>query len=169
MEKNIMIREIKSDEKERYDHFFMKGLILDEEKFRIAPNDVIGEPFPTKNTSDSFTIGSYVDNELAGIVSFEREGSNREKIRHKGTLFRMYVATNFRGHGIAKKLIEELLQRVKSIDIEQINLTVISNNTNAKTLYEKFGFIAYSSEPNAVKWKNKYFTEDSMKLIIKPL
>ena len=77
----------------------------------------------------------------------------------------MYVSRDFRGKGIAKLLIEKLIERVKLIsDIEQINLTVISNNANAKTLYEKFGFETYGSEQNAIKWKNKYFTEDQMKL-----
>jgi ribosomal protein S18 acetylase RimI-like enzyme len=80
----------------------------------------------------------------------------------------MYVSNQFRGKGIAKKLIEELLKRVEKIkDIEQINLTVISNNHNAKKLYEKFGFETFGSEYNAIKWKGKYFTEDQMTLQLK--
>ena len=80
----------------------------------------------------------------------------------------MYVSKEFRGKGIAKKLIEELINRVREIeDIEQINLTVIANNANAKTLYEKFGFSTFGSEQNAIKWKDKYFTEDQMVLRLK--
>lgn len=77
----------------------------------------------------------------------------------------MYVSQDFRGQGIAKKLIEKLIERVKQINnIEQINLTVIANNENAKKLYEKFGFVTFGSEINAIKWKAKYFTEDQMTL-----
>ena len=80
----------------------------------------------------------------------------------------MYVSKDFRGQGFAKKLIEKLVEKVKKIsDIEQINLTVISNNDNAKKLYEKFGFITFGSESNAIKWKDKYFTEDQMTLKLK--
>jgi ribosomal protein S18 acetylase RimI-like enzyme len=80
----------------------------------------------------------------------------------------MYVSKDFRGQGIAKKLIETLIERVRQIsDIEQINLTVIANNDNAKNLYEKFGFVTFGSESNAIKWKGKYFTEDQMTLKLK--
>ncbi|WP_341908018.1 GNAT family N-acetyltransferase [Fluviicola taffensis] len=165
---DIEITEIKSDQIERYKKFLTFGLINDEENFRITPNDDLNASFPTKNTLDSFSLGAYSDNELAGVVSFTRDGGDREKLRHKGILFRMYVSKDFRGQGIAKKLIEKLIERVKQIsDIEQINLTVISNNDNAKKLYEKFGFVTFGSESNAIKWKGKYFTEDQMTLRLK--
>ena len=165
---DIEIIEIKSDQAEHYKKFLTFGLINDEENFRITPNDDSNASFPTKDTLDSFSLGAYSDNELAGIVSFTRDGGDREKLRHKGILFRMYVSKDFRGQGIAKRLIEKLIERVKQIsDIEQINLTVISNNDNAKKLYGKFGFVTFGSEINAIKWKGKYFTEDQMTLKLK--
>lgn len=165
---DIKITEIKSDQAEHYKQFLTFGLINDEENFRITPNDDLNASFPTRDKLDSFTLGAYSDNELAGIVSFTRDGGDREKLRHKGMLFRMYVSRDFRGQGIAKKLIEKLIERVKQIsDIEQINLTVIANNDNAKKLYEKFGFVTFGSESNAIKWKGKYFTEDQMTLKLK--
>lgn len=162
---NLEITEIKSDKIEQYKEFLTLGLINDEDSFRITPNDDANAPFPTKDSFDSFTLGAFFDNTLAGIVSFGRDGGDREKLRHKGILFRMYVSKDFRGRGIANKLIEQLVERVRAIsDIEQINLTVISNNENAKKLYEKFGFTTFGSEQNAIKWKNKYFSEDQMVL-----
>lgn len=165
---NFEIKEIKSTQVDMYKNFFKIGLINDEENFRISPNDELNTPFPTKDTYDSFTLGCYVDNELAGVVCFARDGENREKLRHKGILFRMYVSKDYRGLGIAKTLIRKLIDRVKLIpDIKQINLTVISNNANAKKLYENFGFETFGSEKNAIRWKDKYFTEDQMKLNLK--
>lgn len=165
---DIEIIEIKSDQLKQYKTFLAFGLVNDEENFRITPNDDLNAPFPTKDKVDSFTLGAYSDNQLAGIVSFARDGSDREKLRHKGVLFRMYVSKHFRGQGIAKKLIQTLVERVNQIaDIEQINLTVIANNDNAKKLYQKFGFVTFGSESNAIKWKGKYFTEDQMTLKLK--
>ncbi len=164
----LKIIEIKSDKLKEYKAFFNIGLVNEEENFRITPTDDFSSPFPTKEKADSFTLGAYIDNNLAGIVSFSRDGIDREKLRHKGLLFRMYVSTHFRGKGIAKELIKELIFRVKKIhDIEQINLTVVANNTRAKALYEKFGFVTFSTEQNAMKWKGKYFTEDQMVLKLK--
>jgi ribosomal protein S18 acetylase RimI-like enzyme len=80
----------------------------------------------------------------------------------------MYVLKEFRGHGVARELLEELIKRVKGIsDIEQINLIVIANNSKAKQLYEKFGFEKFGTEQNSIKWENKYFTEDQMVLRLK--
>lgn len=164
----IKIVEIQSDQNEEYKDFLRFGLINDEENFRITPNDDLNIVFPTNDKDDSFTLGAYLESELAGIVSFARDGKDREKLRHKGLLFRMYVSSDFRGKGIGKQLIEALIQRVSKInDIEQINLTVIANNENAKKMYEKFGFETFGSEKNAIKWKGNYFAEDQMVLQLK--
>ncbi|WP_130736506.1 GNAT family N-acetyltransferase [Flavobacterium sp. J27] len=161
----IQITEIKSNQIELYKQFLGFGLIHDEENFRITPNDDLDTLFPTKDKPDSFTLGAFSNNNLAGIVSFTRDGENREKLRHKGILFRMYVSKDYRGQGIAKLLIASLVDRVKQIsDIESINLTVITHNDTAKKLYEKFGFVTFGSETNAIKWKGNYFTEDQMAL-----
>ncbi len=161
----ILIREINSQDIDIYKSFFIKALINDEESFRITPQDDANAPFPTSDKEDSFTLGAFDENRLIGVVSFAREGMNREKLRHKGLLFRMVVSETYRGLGIAKNLIYEVIGRVQNIpDIEQINLTVISNNANATGLYKRFGFVAFGAEENAIKWKNKYLTEDQMVL-----
>src|SRR5438270_9760598 len=111
----LEILEIKSDQLTQYKDFLSVGLLNDEENFRITPTDDLTAPFPTKDKEDSFTLGAFIDKQLAGIVSFSRDGIDREKLRHKAVLFRMYVSNSFRGKGIAKKLIEELINRVKDI------------------------------------------------------
>jgi ribosomal protein S18 acetylase RimI-like enzyme len=164
----LQILEIKSDQLTLYKQFLTTGLVEDEENFRITVSDDLLAPFPTNDKEDSFTLGAYLHNELVGVVSFTRDGFDREKLRHKGILFRMYVSKQYRGMGIARRLIEEVVLRSKRLkDIEQINLTVISNNENAKKLYEKLGFETFGSERNAIKWKDKYFGEDQMVLVLK--
>jgi RimJ/RimL family protein N-acetyltransferase len=165
---SVEIQEVKGHQLEEYKQFLAYGLVHDEDSFRITPGDDLYAPFPTQNRVDSFTLGAYVNNELLGIVSFERDGANREKLRHKGILFRMYVAKEGRSRGIARQLIESTIARVRNIpDIEQINLTVISNNVNAKALYEKLGFQTFAHEKKAIKWQGKYFDEDQMVLSLR--
>lgn len=161
----VQILEITSTQIRSYKEFLAIGLTDDEENFRISPNDDANAPFPTSDTENSFTLGAYVGNELAGVVSFTRDGDEREKLRHKGVLFRMYVSANHRGKGVGKILVDELLRRVRNnSNIEQINLTVIAGNTTAKSLYQKFGFETFGVEVNAIKWKGKYFDEEQMVL-----
>ncbi|NUM81190.1 GNAT family N-acetyltransferase [bacterium] len=161
----IEVREITSGEALRYKQFFMAGLIQDEEAFRISPGDEINAPFPTSDKADSFTLGAYENKILLGVASFQRDGQNREKLRHKGLIIRMYVAPQSRRKGIGNLLLLELVKRIRQIkDIEIVWLTVVSNNRAAKSLYEKHGFKIFSLELKAIKWKGKYFNESSMAL-----
>jgi len=162
---NIEIKEISSVQANEYKAFFIRGLIEDEESFRISPNDEREAQFPTTGSVDSFTLAAYVDQQLAGVVSLAREGKDREKLRHKALLFRMYVSSSHRGKGIARRLIEKAIERAQQVDdIERIVLTVIGHNDKAKSLYQSLGFEIYGSEPKALKWKDKYFDEDLMAL-----
>jgi ribosomal protein S18 acetylase RimI-like enzyme len=164
----IQIKEIRSQEIESYKMFLANALQNDEESLLVTHKDNANAPFPTKDRNDSFTLGAYSENVLAGVVSFARDGEDREKLRHKGLMFTMYVLKEFRGRGIAQELLECLITRVKTIpDIEQINLIVISSNARARHLYEKIGFKKYGTELNSIKWKNKYFSEDLMVLPLK--
>lgn len=163
------IQELTITDQNLYKSFFTKGLEAHADCFRITPADEQKEPFPTQGNSDSFTLGAFSEtDELLGVVSFEREGAKRQRLKHKGLLFRMYVSAEHGGKGIGKKLIEELLLRVKTqTDIEQINLTVVSTNHGAKNLYKKFGFQSFSVEINALKTNGTYYNEETMVLFLK--
>lgn len=161
----LEILEMSSIQAGEYKRFFLEGLIRDEESFRISPGDESNAPFPTVGRPDSFTLGAYLDGVLAGVVSFQREGRDREKLRHKGLLFRMYVSPEARGQGVARGLIAEVAARAERLgDIERINLTVIAENAGAKRLYERAGFTTFATEAEAIKWKGRYFAENQMAL-----
>jgi len=164
----MKVREIYAKDSGAYKAFLLNGLVEDEGNFRISPDDEKDAPFPTLGTPDSFTLGAFKDQQLAGIVSFQREGRDREKLRHKGLLFRMYVHPQFRGEGVGRALVKDLLGRVEMLgDVEQINLTVVASNPVAKKLYEQFGFVSFAVERNALKWKGHYYTEEQMVLFLK--
>ena len=170
----MKIVEITSENEFDYRKFFLQGLLEHQDFFRISPDDELrAAMFPTQNEPDSFTLGAISDDDsgedekLLGVVSFEREGATREKLRHKGLLFRMYVAKTAAGRGIGKILIREVIDRARALgDIEQINLTVVGANERAKGLYASFGFQSFSVEKNAIKYKGRYFDEETMVLFL---
>jgi cyclohexyl-isocyanide hydratase len=163
------IIELNPTENYGYKAFFMKGLQEHPNFFRISSQDELKADFPTLNKADSFTLGVINEqNELLGVVSFQREGENREKLRHKGLLFRMYVKAEASGQGIGKILVNEVIKRAKKLpEMEQINLTVIAYNHRAKSLYENFGFKSFSLEIKAIKYQNQYLDEEQMVLFLK--
>ncbi len=151
-----------------YQAFILKGLQKHRDCFRISPTDQANETFPTSGLPDSFTLGIVIEaNELAGVVSFQREGQTREKIRHKGLIFRMYVAQEYSGQGLGRRLLEETIRRARLLpDMEQINLTVIASNSGAKRQYEKLGFSSFALEKNAIKDGDTYYDEEQMVLFL---
>ncbi|MES2732327.1 MAG: GNAT family N-acetyltransferase [Bacteroidota bacterium] len=152
----------------QYKSFFTQGVVAHQDCFRMSPSDEQYEPFPTRGTADSFTLGVISEKgELMGVVSFQREGATREKLRHKGLLFRMYVAADHGGKGVGRQLVAEVISRARKLTgIEQINLTVIASNDKAKRLYSQFGFETFSVEKNAIKAGEQYYTEEQMVLFL---
>ncbi|MGL4599793.1 MAG: GNAT family N-acetyltransferase, partial [Bacteroidia bacterium] len=121
--KHIEVKELFSAQLEQYKTFLAIG--CNEETLLLTPNDNANAKFPTKDSNDSFTLAAFSDQALAGVASFSRDGEDREKLRHKGILFTMFVSKEFRGQGIAGQLLEAIIHRVRtSSDIEQINLIV---------------------------------------------
>lgn len=117
-------------------------------------------------SNDKFVLGAFHnDGSLVGIVTFMRE--NSLKTSHKGNIFGMYVAPEGRGNGLGKYLMKELIKRAKNCEgLEQIKLTVVSNNISAKQLYKSLGFELYGVERNALKFNGQYCDEDLMVLHI---
>ncbi|MDD4809548.1 MAG: GNAT family N-acetyltransferase [Bacilli bacterium] len=52
----------------------------------------------------------------------------------------LYVEENFRGKSIGSKLIEWALNYVNDYNIKSVTINVMSENQNAKKLYQKYGF-----------------------------
>ena len=120
-----------------------------------------------ESTKDKFVFGAFNNNgSLVGIDTFMLE--NSLKTSGKWNIFLgVYVAPEGRGKGLGKSLMIELIGKAKNcVGLEQINLTVVSENSSAKKLYKSLGFKAYGVERNALKFNGQYFDEDLMVLNI---
>jgi ribosomal protein S18 acetylase RimI-like enzyme len=94
-------------------------------------------------------LGAFDDGDIAGVIGVSFEP--REKVRHKATLFGMYVRPAFRGQGIGRQLVRSALEHVrKRPDVLVVQLTVTETNAPALALYEGYGFIRFGVEPLAV-------------------
>ncbi|MGC1174807.1 N-acetyltransferase family protein [Polaromonas sp.] len=94
-------------------------------------------------------VGAFRNGELAGVAGLLFE--SREKLRHKATLFGMYVPAQFRQHGLGRQLVEGVLACASARPgIRQVQLSVTHGNSAAQALYEKCGFVSFGVEPLAV-------------------
>ena len=99
------------------------------------------------------------------MVGFSRE--RRERVRHKGSIWGMYIAAEAQGHGLGRALMREAIARASAIPgLEQISLGVISGNDYARTLYTSLGFQSYGLERRALLINNKYHDDELMQLFL---
>ncbi len=165
----MIIHILKDSDAQLYQELRLSALKINPEAFgstyeremKFSLETIIERIKPTK---DRFVLGAFDDNgALAGIVTFMRE--NGIKTSHKGNVFGMYVAPESRGKGYGKLLMKELIDKARNCEgLEQINLTVVSDNETAKKLYKSVGFKIYGVERKALKFNDQYFDEDLMVL-----
>jgi RimJ/RimL family protein N-acetyltransferase len=70
----------------------------------------------------------------------------------------MYVRPEARGTGLAAALVGSLVEHTRE-HVEQIQLTVVSNNPRARRFYQRMGFSEYGLEKKALKYNGVYFDE----------
>lgn len=163
------IRVLDPADAESYREIRLESLLNHPEAFLSSYEAEAEMPMETTRTrlqpvAGSFTLGGFNEQgELMGVVTFVRE--NRDKLRHKGNVYAMYVKPGARKQRLGTLLMSELIARVRQIPgLELLNLTVFSNNHPAKRLYVSLKFTCYGTERNAVKQNGSYWDEDLMSL-----
>lgn len=102
--------------------------------------------------------GAFDGDALLGAAGLAFE--QRERTRHKATLFGMYVRPAARGRGVARRLVEAVLAQARSSPLtELVQLTVTESNTAAVHLYTSCGFETFGTEPCAVKLGERHVTK----------
>jgi ribosomal protein S18 acetylase RimI-like enzyme len=107
-------------------------------------------------------FGAFDNTQLVGIVGFDRE--QREKMRHKGLIWDMYVAPEYGGRGFGRQLLRAAVAFARTVSgLEHVLLTVVATNANARGLYVSEGFETIGLEPQTIKWAGQYFDEETMR------
>ena len=117
-------------------------LVLDEAKYdnNIDTNFKVDKYY--KNFIERDNNIAYVyeeDNKIIGYIDGQIVSDGTEK--HKGCkISALYVLEEYRGKGIATKLIEQFIKSAKDNKCYDIEIGVMYENKVAKQLYKKFGF-----------------------------
>lgn len=85
----------------------------------------------------------YWDNDkLIGIAAFY---ANNQQT-HEAFITMIGVSSDYNGQGIAKKLLERVVNHCKEIEFNRLLLEVRKDNKAAIGLYEKFGFSLFKED-----------------------
>ena len=171
----VRIRELTGDDAEDFRHLRLRALKEHPDAFgssyeaeSAAPIEAAAERLRLNAESqDSFTLGAYRGKDLVGMVGLYQE--SREKTRHRGTIWGMYVPTEEQRKGIGKALLARALELARALPgLEQVELQVVTRNRRARDLYGSFGFEGYGTEPRALYVDGEYLDEEHMVLLIPP-
>lgn len=160
----IVIRTITPEDAESFWDLRLNALKDNPEAFSANYEDSVTTTLESVRSriqvsDDKFIVGAFSNNTVIGMVGFVRELT--KKLNHKGNIWGTYVAQEFRGQGIGRKLMKETMIRAKKLEgLSQINLGVITFNEPAKRMYESLGFKSYGIEVKSMKYNGKYFDEE---------
>ena len=94
------------------------------------------------------------DGGLAGVAGLVIPES--PKLRHKGTLWGMFVRPEAQGAGLGRVLVAGVLAHAGTV-VEEVQLTVGACNEAAVRLYSGAGFRTYGRELRALKLDGRYY------------
>lgn len=106
-------------------------------------------------------FGAWRAGRLVGTVGLSQRSD--EKVRHKATMWGMYVRKEARGQGLGRALIDALTQQAQG-RVVQIHCQVTTTNTAALKLYQSAGFEIYGTEPQALRVDGVFYDEYLMLL-----
>lgn len=93
--------------------------------------------------------GAFARAELVGTVAVEYGA--KTKTRHKGLIVAMFVHENFRGQGLARKLMRAAIEHgIARQGLLVLQLEVTQGNAPAEKLYKSLEFVPFGVEPMAV-------------------
>jgi ribosomal protein S18 acetylase RimI-like enzyme len=166
----IEIRRLTEDDAQDFYRLRLEALEREPQAFGASPEehramtlDAIARRLGSASGDRNFVLGAIAEDRLVGMAGFfQEEGPKR---RHKGHIWGVYVTEGWRGKGIARVLISELIERARAKpELEQLSLGVAVGQNPAKHLYESLGFEVYGREPHAVRVGENYVDEDLMVL-----
>ncbi|MGN4443789.1 GNAT family N-acetyltransferase [Bacillus cereus group sp. MYBK79-1] len=108
---------------------------------------------------NQFEFVAEYDGEVVGFVGLTQNPGRRS---HSGDLF-IGVDSEFHNKGIGKALLTKMLDLADNwLMLERVELGVLETNPNAKSLYEKFGFVEEGVKIANLKAHGKFINEIMM-------
>jgi ribosomal protein S18 acetylase RimI-like enzyme len=159
----IQIRQLTPADAESFRELRLEGLRLNPEAFGSTYEFEKDQPL-TRYTgwlTNSAVFGAYENSHLIGTASFTVASGQKDS--HKGFLRAMYVRPTHRRSGAGRQLVQAVIETARQ-NVEQVQLSVVSDNQPALRLYQALGFRQYGLEKNALKHYGTYSDEILMSL-----
>ncbi|AOK08479.1 GNAT family N-acetyltransferase [Burkholderia sp. AU28942] len=121
------------------------------------------EEFATRITPSGVqaVFGAFDDDTLIGITGVRRD--TRAKVAHKALIWGVFVASAYRGRGVAQSLLDAATAHAaQTWSCTQLTLCVNEINRSAERLYASQGFVRFGTELRALFVDGRFYDEHHM-------
>lgn len=126
-------------------------------------SEILEDEFTSPN---EFILGAFNEGQLIGMIGFFRP--DRPKLERNGHIWGTFLLPEYRGKGIAGRLLDELIKRARNMQgLEQIQLTTLNRSKSSVSLYRSRGFRIFATEKSAVKMGDQRYDELYMLLSLR--
>jgi ribosomal protein S18 acetylase RimI-like enzyme len=160
---DLQIRRLMPADAARYRELRLEGLRCNPEAFGSTYETESVQPLGSfsERLAGSAVFGAFHGAELLGIAGFAVRNGVKEA--HKGLLWGMYVRPDARKAGVGRRLVEAVIDFARQ-RVELLQLSVVSDNEQARRLYIHLGFVEYGVEKHSLKQHGRYYDEILMAL-----
>jgi ribosomal protein S18 acetylase RimI-like enzyme len=109
----------------------------------------------------SVLFGAFAGGALSGSAGLHVWPGMKQ--RHKAELWGMYVAPSLHRRGVGSELLRAVIDHART-RVAVVRLTVLRENSAAKALYERFGFVSFGIEKRALRHQGVDHDDELMAL-----
>jgi RimJ/RimL family protein N-acetyltransferase len=166
----LVVRELEAHDLDAYKALRDHALAHHEEAFNSdAPTEAqrsaqsYASRLGSGNVAGGFALGAFRGDRLVGAVTLERDP--RIKVRHIGHVIGTMVHADEIGRGVGRALMDALIARAAAdAGLQQLTLTVTAGNAAAERLYARVGFVAFGTQPRAIRVGDRFLDKQYMVL-----
>lgn len=165
-DEGVVVRQLRPADAQIFMTLRREALDMDPGSFGSAPGEdrALDPDFAREFLADTeqAVFGAFAPG-LVGLVGVYLE--TRQKSAHKAHIWGMYVSPEQRGGGMGRSLMEAAIEFARGCEgIIQIHLSVSETAVPALALYQEMGFVAWGTEPRALRMNENFLDEHHMVL-----
>ncbi len=163
----LIIRRLLPQDAEQFQQLKLQGLQTDPEAFVATIEELQAQSAEQiiHRLQTEYILGAFSNGKLIG--SLHLIDQEKQKFSHIGILGGMYVDLHYRGLGLGKLLLKQMLTHILSQNkYYSLQLKVITSNATAIKLYEAFGFQRWATEKNALHYQGNYWDQYHYMLVL---